>query len=107
MSVNREQALEVFSTSRKSATAVGLRIKGRSNLLITNLENVSGTNAESTVLVVGPESIYGEPLRTTSFFLDDIDQIFNLRIRFNDPFYEYLRSLRTNVRIIREATGAW
>jgi hypothetical protein len=105
MSVSREKVLQVLLTSRKSETAVGLRIKGRNHLLITMLEHVGGTSSDNTVLIVNPESIYGETLPGARFYLDQIDQIFNLRISYHDPFYQYLRKLRTNIKTIREEVG--
>ena len=105
MPVSREQVLQVFTLSRQSETAVGLRIRGRLSLLITNLEQISGTDPQNTVLTVCAESIYGETLQANRYSLEQIDQIFNLRIRYNDPFYQYLRSLRSNIRNIREGSG--
>jgi hypothetical protein len=105
MSATREYVLQIFSTSKKLETAVGLRIKGRNNLLITILEQVTGTETRDTVLIVRPETIYRESLPSSRIFLDEIDQIFNLRIRYHDAFYQYLRTLHTNLRIIREGAG--
>jgi hypothetical protein len=105
MSTTREYVLQIFSISRRSETAVGLRIKGRNNLLITSLEEVTGTETGNTVLIVRPESIYGETLPTSRFFLSEIDQIFNLRIRYQDPFYQYLRSLQSASEFTARALG--
>jgi hypothetical protein len=74
MSVSREQVLQVFLNSRKPETAVGLRIEGRNHLLITMLDQVAVTSSDTTVLVVHPESIYGEMLPVTRFYLDQIDR---------------------------------
>src|SRR5687768_18576460 len=101
MSVSRYEALKVLVTSKENGTAVGIRIHGRRNILITTISRITGRSDDDTVIQVNDHSIYGEPIQLTSFSLSDMVNIFNLRIRFNDPFYLHLRSLRDNIRTIR------
>jgi hypothetical protein len=105
MTVSRYEVLRVFATSKERGTAIGIRIKGRNNLLITTLCSLSGRVDEDTVLELNNLSIYGEPVESTQISLVDVEGIFNLRVRFDDPFYSYLRSLRNNIRNIRAEVG--
>jgi hypothetical protein len=105
MSISRYDVLKVFVTSKESGTAVGIRLHGRQNLLITIINEISGRSSEDTIVNVGNESIYGETIPSTCISLSEIENISNLRIQFNDPFYLYLRSLRQNIRMIREEVG--
>lgn len=104
MSVSRYDLLRVFVTSRENSTAVGIRIRGRQTLLITTLEEISGSTEDDTIIRIHDESIYGEPVES-HLRLDDVETISNLRIGFHDPFYVYLRSLRNNIRNIRQEVG--
>lgn len=105
MQVTREEILRVFSTSSTKGTAVALRISGRKSLLITTIREIRGTSHTDTVVSVHPQTIYGEFIPASQIGLAHIEQAFCLRISYNDPFYLYLRSLRNNIRQIRQEAG--
>ncbi len=104
MAVTYEKLIEAHQRSREKGTATGLRIKGRKSLLITTITEVSPMPHKVTV-TVNTETIYGEFLSSPEISVDDIEEVVPLRIRYNDPFYEYLRELRRNIRSIRENAG--
>jgi hypothetical protein len=105
MPISRFDLYRVFMNSNQSETAIGLRIRGRSNMLITTIRDVGGRRDEETKITVHNPSIYGEPIDRTTFCLDEIENIVNLRISYDDPFYVQLRKLRNNIRKIREEVG--
>jgi hypothetical protein len=105
MAISRYDVLKIFIISKERGTAVGLRLRGRENLLITTLVEIKGQTPEDTVVIVNSQSIYGEHIAKTCYELSEIDSLFTLRILFDDPFYVYLRSLRHNIRHIREEVG--
>ena len=92
--------------ARASGTAIGLRIAGRPTLLISSVEDVIGESEEEMVIVVNEESIYGEYLENNCFRLYEIERIFPLRISYNHNLYKRLRSLRRNIRRIRQSMAA-
>jgi hypothetical protein len=105
MSVSRYDILKAFATSRKKGTAIGIRLQGRPTLLITTISEITGRSQEDTRVELHHQSIYGDPIAATCLALSEIENVFNLRIVFNDPFYVYLRSLRENIRTIRAGAG--
>jgi hypothetical protein len=105
MSFTRNEVERVLNVSKQRGTAIGLRMKGRQSLIITTIEDILGKNETDTIVVVNEQTIYGEKLRFNLIVLDEIESLFNLRIQYNDPFYVYLRSVRNNIRSIREEVG--
>lgn len=105
MALSRYDVLRAYVLSKERSTVVGLRLTGRPNLLITVIDEVAGDTEADTTLVVGQQSIYGEPIADRTISIREIENICNLRIHFNDPFYVYLRSLRNNIRSIRSEAG--
>jgi hypothetical protein len=73
--------------------------------LITVIDEIVGDTEADTKLVIEQQSIYGEPITDRTISINEIENICNLRIHFNDPFYVYLRSLRNSIRSIRGEAG--
>jgi hypothetical protein len=105
MPFTRKEVERIFRTSKEKGTAIGLRIKGRQSLVITVITNILGQFDDDTIILVNKHTIYGEKLQYNQIFLNDIECIFNLRVQYNDPFYVYLRGVRSNIRSIREEVG--
>jgi hypothetical protein len=102
MSVTRYELLKIFVTSKERGTAIGLRLPGRKQLLITTIAGITGRSDDDTFVELNNRSIYGDWIEVTRVHLREIQNICNLRILFADPFYVHLRSLRENIRCIRE-----
>lgn len=100
MPATTEELIRAFTQSKERGTATGLRINGRSSLLITSIEELVDI-PESSYIVVNTISIYGEMIASTRILIADIEKVLCLRVRFNDPFYVRLRSLRKNVQVLR------
>jgi hypothetical protein len=104
MPVNREELLRAFTQSKERGTATGLRIQGRTSLLITTIEELVDL-PDISYIVVNSVSIYGESLPRTKLLMNEIEHIHCLRIHFDDPFYVRLRAVRRNVQNLRYNSG--
>ena len=105
MSISRHEVLKVYAASKDRNTAVGIRLKGRDSLLITDIIEISDPSSTEMNIILSKRSIYGEDIRRTRLQLTDMESIVNLRISYHDPFYVYLRELRSSIRSIREEVG--
>ncbi len=101
MAVSRYDVLKAYVVSKERGTAVGIRLKGSDNVLITTISQVTGRSDEDTHLRLNDRSIYGDPVTTRSVALAEVEHIGNMRISFDDPLYVHLRTVRNKVRNIR------
>lgn len=101
MPVSVDTLLDCLALSIEKGTAIGLRLRGRSSMLITIVRDFY-ESANEMIVVINDVSIYGEPAGETHIALGEIDSVLNLRICFDDPFYVNLRQLRENIREMRE-----
>jgi hypothetical protein len=104
MPVFKEELVQAFIQYKERGTATGLRLHGRSSLLITTIEEVVDL-PYMAYITVNKHSIYGERIVQTQIAVHQIEKVLWLRILFNDPFYMKLRALRQNVSELRHSSG--
>jgi hypothetical protein len=101
MKKKSEQILQEILESQEKGTAIGIQISERKTLIISNVVKILSCPDGDSIVIVKAQTIYGEYLSKNEFLLSEIVSAKNLKIKYDDPLYGYLRGLRGNIARMR------
>jgi hypothetical protein len=83
--------------SKSRGNIVALKVKGSEKQLLTSVNEVKG----NCIVVLNPVSVYGSPIDTTVFHVEDIENLKVYSALYTDPVYVRIRELKNSIDQIR------